>query len=304
MYAVIDIGSNTMRLVLYKLVDGEPRQMLNSKQAAGLAGYIDDGQQLSPKGVQKAIEVLRRFQLILDSVQPRQVFVFATASLRNITNTQEVVDAIRGACGLQVRVLTGQEEAIFDYFGALRTLEAPDGLLVDIGGGSTELVLFHRRQVTAACSLPMGSLNMYTRFVHDVIPTADELKAISKHAAGLLKGVDFPVEEDQFPFLYGVGGTCRASCALSDELFGEQSGYRGYPCKRIGKMLKRLKGGRKALISAIVKTAPDRLHTLLPGLAILEAVAERYQCQSFAASPYGVREGYLMYMLEEAEGHG
>ena len=76
MYAVIDIGSNTMRLVLYKLVDGEPRQMLNSKQAAGLAGYIDDGQQLSPKGVQKAIEVLRRFQLILDSVQPRQVFVF------------------------------------------------------------------------------------------------------------------------------------------------------------------------------------------------------------------------------------
>ena len=61
MYAVIDIGSNTMRLVLYKLVDGEPRQMLNSKQAAGLAGYIDKEQQLTPKGVQKAIEVLRRF---------------------------------------------------------------------------------------------------------------------------------------------------------------------------------------------------------------------------------------------------
>ena len=303
MYAVIDIGSNTMRLVLYKLVDGEPRQMLNSKQAAGLAGYIDKEQQLTPKGVQKAIEVLRRFQRILDSVAPRQVYVFATASLRNIINTQEVVEAIRRACGLEVRVLTGQEEAIFDYFGALRTLDGSDGLLVDIGGGSTELVLFRDRQVTAACSLPMGSLNMYTKFVRDVVPTADELKDISRHAASLLRTVEFPVEEDQFPFLYGVGGTCRASCSLSDELFGEQSGYGGYPCKRIHKMLKRLKTDRKELISAIVKTAPDRLHTLLPGLAILEAVADRYQCQTFAASPYGVREGYLMYMQEGENCH-
>lgn len=303
MYAVIDIGSNTMRLVLYKLVDGEPRQMLNSKQAAGLAGYIDKEQQLTAKGVQKAIEVLRRFQLILDSVEPKQVYVFATASLRNIINTQEVVEAIRDACGFQVRVLTGQEEAIFDYFGALRTLDTPDGLLVDIGGGSTELVLFHDRQVTAACSLPMGSLNMYTKFVHDIVPTAGELKDISRHATSLLKTVTFPVEADHFSFLYGVGGTCRASCALSDELFGEQSGYDGYPCKRIHKMLKRLKTDRKELISAIIKTAPDRLHTLLPGLAILEAVADRYQCRTFAASPYGVREGYLMYMLEGENDH-
>ena len=174
---------------------------------------------------------------------------------------------------------------------------------MDIGGGSTELVLFHDRQVTSACSLPMGSLNMYTRFVRDIIPTADELRDISRHAESLLKTVDFPAERDCIPALYGVGGTCRASCSLNDELYGDQSGYGGYPCKRIHKMLKRLKTDRRELLSAIVKTAPDRLHTLLPGLAILEAVANRYQCRSFAASPYGVREGYLMYMLEEESRH-
>ena len=212
--------------------------------------------------------------------------MFATASLRNIINTQEVLEEIRRICGLEVRVLTGQEEAIFDYFGALRTLNGPDGLLVDIGGGSTELVLFHDRQVTSACSLPMGSLNMYTRFVRDIIPTADELRDISRHAESLLKTVEFPAERDCIPALYG-----------------DQSGYGGYPCKRIHKMLKRLKTDRRELLSAIVKTAPDRLHTLLPGLAILEAVANRYQCRSFAASPYGVREGYLMYMLEEESRH-
>ena len=302
MYAVIDIGSNTMRLVLYRLVEGEPRQMLNSKQAAGLAGYIDREQRLSPKGIQKAIEVLRRFQLILDSVGPERTFVFATASLRNVGNTQEVVQAIHRACGLEVRVLTGREEALLDYSGALRALHTQDGLMVDIGGGSTELVRFRGGAAVDACSLPMGSLNLYNRFVRDVVPTAPELKRISQYACSLLQDVDFPL--DAAPFLYGVGGTCRASCALSDELFEEQSGYAGYPCKRLKKIRRLLKEDRKRLIGAVIKTAPDRLHTLLPGLAILEAVAGRYGCTSFSASPYGVREGYLLHMLEGEHGHG
>lgn len=300
MYAVIDIGSNTIRLVLYRVVDGEPRQMLNSKQAAGLAGYVDKEQRLTQKGIQKAIEVLRKFQLILESVTPRETFVFATASLRNVVNTQEVVQAIRKACGLEVRVLTGKEEALLDYSGALQALHVQDGLMVDIGGGSTELVRFREGKAQCACSLPMGSLNMYTRFVRDVVPTPDELKEITRHACGLLRDADFLMEESAF--LYGVGGTCRASCALSDELYDEQSGYAGYPCKRLKKMRKLLKDDRKRLVSAIIKAAPDRLHTILPGMAILEAVATRYGCASFAASPYGVREGYLLHMLEgEAE---
>lgn len=302
MYAVIDIGSNTMRLVLYRLVDGEPRQMLNSKQAAGLAGYVDREQRLTPRGVQKAIEVLEKFRLILDSVAPQKTFVFATASLRNVINTQQVVAAIRKACGMEVQVLTGEEEALLDYSGALRALNVRDGLLVDIGGGSTELVRFRGGQAQDACSLPMGSLNMYTRYVQDVVPTAKELKRIARHADDLLQDARFPRES--CAFLYGVGGTCRASCGLSDELYDEQAGYAGYPCKRLKGMRKLLGEDRKRLISAIIKTAPDRLHTLLPGLAILEAVARRYGCTSFAASPYGVREGYLLHMLEGEGRHG
>ena len=299
MYAVIDIGSNTIRLVLYHIADGQPQPLLNSKVAAGLAGYVDRDHQLTPKGIQRAIDVLRRFQRTLESVSPEQVFVFATASLRNIINTQEVLDAIRAACGLEVRVLTGNEEAVFDYFGALRTIHVPDGLMVDIGGGSTELVLFQNREVVSSCSLPMGSLNLYTKFVGDIVPTGEELKAISRHADRLLDTVEFPEGVCVPSFLCGVGGTCRASCSLSDELFEEESGCRGYPCKRVGKMLKLLKKDRERLIRAIIKTAPDRLHTLLPGLTILEAVISRYGCGDFSASPYGVREGYLMYQLEE-----
>ncbi len=303
MYAVIDIGSNTIRLVLYKLVGGIPQPALNSKQATGLAGYVDKRRRLTEEGIAKAIEVLRRFQRILATVQPKRTYVFATASLRNVVNGKEVAQAIRAACGLEVRILTGSEEAVFDYFGALHSLPAQDGLLVDIGGGSTELVLFRTSEVVSTCSLPMGSLDLFGRFVRDVLPTPEEFDAIARYAADQLASVTFPVPDAASDALCGVGGTCRAACLVSDALYDTHIGYTGFPCKRLKKMTKLLKTDRPALIRAIIKTAPDRLHTLLPGLAILTAVAARYDCVHFSASPCGVREGYLMYQLEGGHDH-
>ena len=301
MYAVIDIGSNTVRLVLYKVIDGELRQMLNSKEPAGLAGYIDSDRRMTRKGVERLLQALRRFELVLEHIKPRRTFVFATASLRGIVNTAEVLSAVRTECAMEVNIISGEEEAMLDFSGARRTLSAPDGLMVDIGGGSTELVAFRDGEIREAVSLPIGSLNMFTKYVSDVIPTRAELKTIRRHAASLME--EYPLHSGEGrALLCGVGGTCRASCALSDELYDEQSGYAGYPCKRLKKMRKLLKDDRKRLVSAIIKAAPDRLHTILPGMAILEAVATRYGCASFAASHYGVREGYLLHMLEgEAE---
>lgn len=136
-----------------------------------------------------------------------------------------------------------------------------------------------------------------------IIPTADELRDISRHAESLLKTVEFPAERDCIPALYGVGGTCRASCSLNDELYGDQSGYGGYPCKRIHKMLKRLKTDRRELLSAIVKTAPGPAAYPAARLGNFGGGGKPLPVPVVAASPYGVREGYLMYMLEEESRH-
>ena len=304
MYAVIDIGSNTVRMVLYRVVDGQLHQMLNSKESAGLAGYVDEHNCLSEKGIQKAVKVLRRFLQILESVAVEKTFIFATASLRNVDNTQEVLAAIKAQCGVDVRVLTGDEEAVFDYFGAIRTLGAQDGMMVDVGGGSTELVLFSQGEVVATRSLPIGSLNLYTAHVRGIIPTKKELEKISLHVETLLDQVEFPSGEYPAATLCGVGGTARASCLVNDELFDENAGYGGYSCRQMKKMLKMAKEHKGKLVSAMIKASPDRLHTFLPGLVILQAVAQRYHCSRFIASPYGVREGYLLYMLEGGEENG
>lgn len=301
MYAVIDIGSNTVRLVLYKVIDGELRQMLNSKEPAGLAGYIDSDRRMTRKGVERLLHALRRFELVLEHIKPRRTFVFATASLRGIVNTAEVLSAVRTECAMEVNVISGEEEAMLDFSGARRTLSAPDGLMVDIGGGSTELVAFRDGEIREAVSLPIGSLNMFTKYVSDVIPTRAELKTIRRHAASLME--EYPLHSGEGrALLCGVGGTCRASCKLSDELFDTDHGYSGYPAIQVKGILKLVKTDRERLVGAIIKSAPDRLHTLLPGMAILSAVIERYGCEHFVASPYGVREGYLLEKLEET-GH-
>lgn len=297
MYAVIDIGSNTIRLVLYKIIDGQLKQTLNNKEAAGLVGYVEDGR-LSQKGIEKAVNVLKNFMLILESVQTEDIFVFATASLRNIKNTSEVLAQLKQACGVDVRVLSGDEEAVFDYFGAIKELDAEGGLMVDVGGGSTELVFFAEREVMATYSLPIGSLNMFNQFVSDIIPTKHELRAIGDYSASLLEKIQLPIDTLPTASLCGVGGTARAACKLNDELLNTNLGYSGFECSRLRKILKLLKHDREKLVSSIIKTSPDRLHTILPGLAILNAVSEHYGCSSFSASPYGVREGYLIYMLE------
>ena len=85
---------------------------------------------------------------------------------------------------------------------------------------------------------------------------------------------------------------------ISDELFNENSGYTGFECKRLNKILKLAKKDKSKLVSAIIKATPGRIHTIIPGIAIINSVAKHYGCTNFTVSPYGVREGYLLNILE------
>ena len=178
-YGIVDLGSNTIRLSIYKYEDKTMKLLLSKKSIAGLLGYIEDGA-LSPKGIAKACSVLRNFRDILDNFGICNYYVFATASLRSISNTDEVLNAITEASGFQVELLSGEEEATLDFYGATRTIDITSGLLIDIGGGSTELVCFEDRVISDAVSLPIGSLNLSLRHVRSVIPKEDAYKKIKQ----------------------------------------------------------------------------------------------------------------------------
>lgn len=300
LYAVIDIGSNTIRLSSYEITDnGKIKEMFHKKYFVGLAGYVNETGRLSQKGMLNAVDVLLEFQRIIESIQFLHVYVFATASLRNILNTEEALQFISEKSGFDICVLSGVEEATYDYIGASLQTDFNNGLLIDIGGGSTELVYLKNGQIKKAASFPFGSLNMYTKFVSSNFPDKQERQRIKKHVKNNL--VNFVIDEgDPIPML-GIGGTIRAVCKLSNDLFESTPDTKIIDIKSIKKMNHFFAGGTKEAILKLVQLVPERTHTIIPGMTVLGTVAKHYNCNQLTVSGYGVREGYLISKIRGGE---
>ncbi len=297
MYSVIDIGSNTIRLVVYRVDNEGITAILNNKYTAGLAGYIGKDGAMSEEGVERLIEVMGKFRVTVDLLPECETFPFATASLRNITNREAVLGRVKAETGFDIRVLSGYEEAMFDYHGAVRALPGEEGLLVDVGGGSTELVFFKAGRAAAAKSVALGSLSLFNRCVSGIVPTAGELAAMKTEAKNALSGA-FPDAGDYAPQpMCGVGGTARGALALYRGIVGEPP-REGYETQFFARVLRLASESPKKLTRRILKIAPERIHTMLPGITLLSAAADLYGSRTVITSPYGVREGYLLSVLE------
>lgn len=286
MVAVIDIGSNSIRMSIYETKGQEIKRLLHQKRMTGLIGYVEDGR-MPREGLEVVCSVLRDFEKILYNLHVNQVAVFSTASLRNIENTEEAVRYIAEQTGIQVDVISGKEEAMLDFVGVTKLLNQESGLVVDIGGGSTELVAFEARQAKGAVSLPMGSLNVYKKFVNDILPKRRERRQIKAYVQAEIRALA-AWKGYQTKTICGVGGTLRAAGELNKKILGQDEN--SLCAEDIKEILKKLeKDGKRYLLRFV----PERIHTMIPGLLILEGVIESFGCKRIEISRYGVREGYL-----------
>jgi len=293
-YGIIDIGANTIRLSIYKKTETSFRLMLNKKSLAGLAGYVDKQGNLSQKGIKKAAQSLNVFRQILENIGVEQVFVFATASLRNIENSKEALEELNGLSGFDIDLISGEQEAIYDFIGVTHGLNLQDGIIIDIGGGSTELVFYKNKQIQKALSMPIGSLSLYTKHVRDILPTEEELSDMKDAIKNELKKLQ-PEEGTQI--ICGVGGTVRGACKLNNEVFNFPPDNKVFEVKNLQNILNRFSNDRAYSVKKIIKIVPDRIHTIIPGMTILENVARKYGSEKIIVSEYGVREGYLYTKL-------
>ena len=296
-YGIADVGSNTVRLSIYKCEGGEIRLLMNRKVMAGLAGYVRHGA-LTPEGIEVACQTLQGYRSLMDNLELPDLRVFATASLRNISNTEEAVGAVMAATGLRVDVLTGREEAELSFRGAIQNAGLYTGLLVDLGGGSTELVSYRSRAIQTACSLSVGSLSLFSKYVAKLHPTKEERRAIRRAVEEQLE--QYVPQHGPARHICGVGGTVRAACKVANAMFDRPAGDRSLDRDELKEMLQRLKKPGKDELRLLLKTVPDRIHTIIPGLLALDTIAKAYGAQTITASACGVREGYLLArVLEE-----
>ena len=291
-YAVIDIGSNTVRMVVYAVEENDTFHALFSKKyTLGLAGNVQDGV-MSQEGIHRLCGVLIECRMLLSQFEMVRSFVFATASLRNIQNTREAVDQIFLMTGFSVDVISGQAEAYLDYYGVMVEAPLENGLLFDIGGGSTELVTMAHDGPGVIESLPIGSLTLAKEYVGKVFPKQSECEKIQARIRKELKKRKLhrlPAHTS----LCGVGGTARSLLLLAQEQQELPDTQRLLTTGQLKKLEKLLWKKDTTARELLLKNCPDRLHTIYAGMLILDELVELSQCETIYISQYGVREGYL-----------
>lgn len=289
--AIVDLGSNTIRLSLYNtLENGKFETLFSKKYMAGLAGYVSHGI-MSNDGINQACAVLLDFKILLQQLGINEMHVFATASLRNIKNTEKALEAIKRRTGLSVDVISGSDEGILGYYGALYTTDLKNGIMFDIGGGSTEFVRVKNGKVKKSQSISIGSLNLFHNNVSGLWPDKKEQKAITKRIKKRLNEVEFPKKTPEK--VCCIGGTCRAILNIVNYHFNKQENNRIITKEEFDKILKILTKRDKTSRNYILKLCPDRVHTIIPGMLVVKEIIEQLGCEQLWVSRYGVREGYL-----------
>ncbi len=291
---VIDLGSNSIRLVIYswngkKLVKEE-----NYKRQAQSVKYVEDGM-MNKIGVANIVSTLKELLTIAKANEVYEVRIFATASLRNIKNSEEVKAYIENTIHHKIDLLKGNEESLFGFEGMKQKLDLPaNGVSVDVGGASSEITYFEEGKAIHTISIPIGSLNLYLSHVTDVLPNVNEIRSMRFEIDNYLQEIEW-LSNLEVNKMIGIGGSARAIMRLHRAKNDIDSSIYDMSMEQtvINSYIEECMNRYDKLAKIIVNHIPERLTTLIPGTLILDEVMKKVNAKTYLLSPYGVREGYF-----------
>ncbi len=290
--AVIDIGSNTVRLVIFGGPPRAPGVLLNEKVTARLGKGVAENGKLSPRSRQMALEALARYATILRLRGVRHVDAVATAASRDAENGPAFLDAIR-ALGIDVRLLSGEEEALASAAGVAAAFPGAKGIVADLGGGSLELVDIDGENRTHGTSLPLGTLRLPQL-------RAEGSVKFTRHVQKMLQATEWSGGAD-LP-LYLVGGSHRALAHYAlhalDWPYDDPHGFSmaADDALRLCQVIERAK-----LATEVPMVSAARLTMLPDAAALLAALIGVLRPARIVFSAWGLREGLLYQQLDPAQ---
>lgn len=294
--AIVDIGSNSVRLVAYESQSRAPTPIFNEKVLCGLGKGVATTGLLSPEAIGKALGALRNFRALCRNMAIDDIEVIATAATREASNGAEFLAAARDAIGHEVALIGGKREAELSALGVVSSFHRVDGVMGDLGGGSLELADVNRTRIGKGLSLPIGGLALVdlsrgspkraTKIVRDAVA-----------GLGLLK----PLQGRTF---YAVGGTWRALARLHMR----QRNYpldvmHGYviPAAEAGAFARLVERVAADALSSINSVNAARRPLLSYGAVVLDEIIRAGRPQQIVISASGVREGLMFERLSAGE---
>ena len=293
LHAIIDIGSNTIRMAVYQIKGRHFALLMKRKHMVGLAGYLENGC-LVREGVEKTVKILRGFTDFINTFGIGSVHAFATAALRSAANSRAAVQEIARRSGVHIRIISGDEEAEYDFIGATQNIAHADGVMVDIGGGSTEIIAYAAHAMQGRWSLPLGSLAMGKAHVAGLLPTPEECGRIACAVHEVLAKTP-AVCALRARHMVGMGGVLSSASRMHRLLYPEET-PRLICTTNVPAMIGMFGSGTalsEEQTAVLLRAAPDRLHNIVPGMIIAHALAETVEAEDILYSDSGVREGYI-----------
>jgi exopolyphosphatase / guanosine-5'-triphosphate,3'-diphosphate pyrophosphatase len=293
--AVIDIGTNSTRLLVAEVADGRVEEIERRTRVTRLGQGVDLSRNLATEGIEAVCEAISEYIDVYKELAATEVDAIATSAVRDAANGGAFIAELRERFELDARVLEGREEALLTYRGATSGQAPPEPLLViDIGGGSTELIVGRGTEVGFHTSLQAGVVRQTERHLGADPPTTAELEALAAEVHGLL--VDALPEEPPPPVAsaVAVAGTPTSLAAIDLELDPYDSrrvhGHR-MSLDSIQQMLSRLASLPLAQRRQVTGLHPDRAPTIVAGVVILVEVMRTFGLTEVAASEHDILYG-------------
>lgn len=303
LYAAVDLGSNTFRLLIASVNNGRCQPLCKEMQTVRLGEALHSTGLIGDQALRRATETLTGFRTLLDRHQPCAVRVCGTAALRAAANREQFLRQATAILGTRAEIIAGEEEARLSASGALAAMQKPvpqPVLLADVGGGSSELMhaaaTASGPEIKQTVSLPLGAVTLSETFLHGGLAATDELTAMSAHIEKVLRPA-LAAMEPLPKSLLGIGGTATALAALDGNLREyDSTRVQDYqlPLASLSGMLTRLSRLQATERNRLPGLGDGRGEIVLGGLMILLTLLRMLPSPALTVSDGGLLEGILL----------
>ncbi|MEK4424253.1 Ppx/GppA phosphatase family protein [Solibacillus sp. FSL K6-1523] len=294
--AIIDIGSNTIRLVLYSYDKNEGlREFGNIKTVARLRTYILPSGEMSEEGILLLTDILNSFKLILADYRVTDVKAAATAAVRQAINNAEIIARMKEKTGLSIDILSEEEEAYYGFVAVANSMDTPSAITIDIGGGSTEITVFKNKKLQKTISFPFGTVSLMQKFVRGTIISTDEREQLRSFVTNQFSSVEW-MKEIKLPVI-AIGGSARNIAQIHQQQMDYPlSGVHQYEMKlnNLVDLQNQLTKLTFEELKQLDGLSSDRADSIVLALEVFIALMTAVHTDVIQISKKGLREGLII----------
>ena len=297
--AAVDIGSNSVRLSIAELRNGRLIPLHQDREVTRLGeGVFHDGS-LNPQAMARTLKALRRFHRTVQSFAVERTRVVATSAMRDSNNGRIFAEWLKSATGWKLEIISGPEEGRLIHLGVVSNMRTRPArlLLMDLGGGSCELILSEKGHMKEVISLPLGAVRLTQEFVQHDPPTKEDLRRMRGFIVEESARLPRQIKRSAPTMTIATSGTAAALAGASQSLKLARTAL--ISLDAVGKLAKRLAKMTERQRAAIKGINPKRAEIVIAGAEVYSYLLETLGVRAFRYSPLGLRDGLLAQMAAE-----